>query len=101
MDIEGGEYPVFASLADMPAEASHLLPDQISFELHIGRSASPQSCGSTNCEFWRLWSNVLDLGYVPVSREDNALCVMCVEYTLARIFEPSPRHTPPPLTPPS
>ena len=99
MDIEGGEYPVFASLADTPAEAAHLLPDQISFELHLSHSVNRENCGSTSCDFWHMWSNILDLGYVPVSREDNAPCTHCVEYTLARAFSFSPQQHVPPAPP--
>ena len=88
MDIEGGEYSVFRALAAArgdPATAS-LLPDQISFESHV----------NVDDNFWRMWSDVLDLGYAIVSREDNIYCSHCVEYTVVRAFLPAPPDSPPP-----
>ena len=97
MDVEAGEYPIFASLAATPREADHLLPDQISFELHVARP--PWFECEPQCDFWRLWSDALDLGYAIVSREDNALCDSCVEYTLARVSRSLPRRRYPPKAP--
>lgn len=101
MDIENGEYSVFESLSDDVAIHKHLLPDQISFELHVSERdplGFPEGICAV-CNVWTLWSNVLDLGYAIVSREDNPLCPHCAEYTLVRAFQPSPIKSLPPCAP--
>lgn len=82
MDIEGGEYAIFEQLVAKRTSAALVLPDQICFELHL-----PEDGGQPELppeKFWSLWSNVLDLGYSVISREDNYLCPHCAEFTLVR-----------------
>lgn len=100
MDIEGGEYPVFQALATAAAGGAteRLLPDQISFELHVSNENFATTICSY-CDFWRLWSDVVDLGYVAISREDNPLCGHCAEFTLVRAFPAVARADVPPSAP--
>lgn len=80
MDIEGGEYGVFASLLAAASDGnSDLLPAQISFELHAAAGAAVGKAASAS-----LWSTVWALGYAIVSRENNIYCPTCVEFTLLR-----------------
>ena len=97
MDIEGFEYAVVESLFRQSASAAHLLPSQISFELHY-RTAAPVAW--TDSGTWPLieqqalsagdmsllWVQLADLGYVVVSREDNFKCIWCSEFTILRAF---------------
>jgi len=91
MDIEGGEFSVFAAFhravfAAAPgaprAAVARVLPDQISFELHNETLSAGHDANV-------VWPQLADLGYVIVSREDNPECGICAEFTVVRAFEPT------------
>jgi hypothetical protein len=94
MDIEGYEYSVVETiyrLAMTPGAATNL-PAQISFEQHsnTGITAPSKAWGPaatlTAGDMALLWVQLTDLGYVVVSRENNPLCDLCVEFTVVRAF---------------
>lgn len=33
-----------------------------------------------------MWTQLVEMGYVPVSREDNQYCQHCSEFAIARAF---------------
>lgn len=79
MDIEGGEYSVFADLLRHPASPN--LPYQISFESHwwnrdIYHATMHQQM------FAQLWRS----GYRFLQHEDNPGDAACVEWTVMRVF---------------
>jgi hypothetical protein len=79
MDIEGGEYSVFADLLRHPASKN--LPYQISFESHwwnrdIYHATMHQQM------FAQLWRS----GYRFLQHEDNPGEETCVEWTVMRVF---------------
>ena len=79
MDIEGGEYSVFADLLRHPAATN--LPYQISFESHwwnrdIYHATMHQQV------FAQLWRS----GYRFLQHEDNPGDATCVEWTVMRVF---------------
>jgi len=42
--------------------------------------------GLSSGELALFWRQLADLGYVPVSREDNKWCAWCAEFTVVRAF---------------
>jgi len=108
VDIEGYEFGVVESLwrgALLGGSAADLalLPAQLTVEVHdatimpglawncaqeCARTPPPYGDGVTLSpgDMLPLWVQLSDLGYVVVSREDNAMCTECVEFTLVRAF---------------
>jgi hypothetical protein len=94
MDIEGFEHRVLDSLfknalAGVPG-ALDTLPHQVSFELHyttIMKALAWKEPARLSVAHLRLfWERLLQLGYMPVSREDNVHCEGCSEFTIVRVF---------------
>ena len=89
MDIEGYEFGVIKALrtaADVDrAQAARFLPHQIAVELHLHNlAADSQERAKTLVDTFQ---DLLDLHYVPVSREFNLLCAHCEEYVFIRLAE--------------
>ncbi|GAQ84755.1 hypothetical protein KFL_002040140 [Klebsormidium nitens] len=80
MDIEGGEWDVFQDL--LRSESAHLLPYQLSLELHWCMSGRRK----TVADVAMLMHLLYDVGYRVISREDNVLCECCTELTFIRAF---------------
>ena len=84
MDIEGFEFSVFE---DLDSWEDTLLPKIISFELHIGRAPNWRYPGGRReviVDLVVLFARLFAKGYVLISREDNPLCIECVEFTLVK-----------------
>jgi hypothetical protein len=109
-DIEGFEFAVVETLwrgallgggsgdaADAEAMRARLrlLPEQVTFEVHaltdsphlvwgspVGKPEQYLSVG----DMLTLWVQLTDIGYTVISRENNAVCPHCCEFTLVRAF---------------
>lgn len=94
MDIEGYEFRVVQNIFADALEGVFLdfLPMQISFEMHAWSlvaepaSAIRNSHGLTAGDMQIFWTQLTELGYVPISRENNPRFEMGVEFTIVRAF---------------
>lgn len=95
MDIEGYEYRVVESIfaGALKNSLQDFLPMQVSFEMHAWdpRVSEPAAAirngqGLSAGDMQVFWTQLTELGYVPVSREDNPLFSMGVEFTVVRAF---------------
>lgn len=107
MDIEGFEFGVVESMwrgaLAGGGGSTALLPAQLTVEVHdvTIMNGLAWSCGDVCArtpppygddvtlrpgDMLPLWVQLTDLGYVVVSREDNAMCTECAEFTLVRAF---------------
>ena len=87
MDIEGHEFGVFdamraAFVAD-PRASYGFLPLQISVELHL--HTQPENTTQRALILHSAFQNLLDMGYVIVSREFNLKCQHCEEFVFIRL----------------
>jgi len=80
MDIEGYEYAIMANML----QSNHLIPDQISVELHIKTSA-PFAC-DTPQGLATFMSILHGYGYLLLDRHDNSRCQSCSEVLLGRVY---------------
>ena len=89
MDIEGYEFSVIRSLkaaADADrASAARFLPRQIAVEMHLHNLV--EDAHERAVTLVDAFQDLLDLNYVPVSREFNLLCAHCEEYVFIRLAE--------------
>ena len=92
MDIEGHEFGVFKAMRaayDKDQSGSYnFLPLQISVELHL--HTQPEDTSARAMILYSAFQNLLDMGYVVVSREFNLKCQHCEEFvfisTCCRVF---------------
>ena len=87
MDIEGHEFGVFAAMraaydADPPG-SYNFLPLQISVEFHL--HTLPEEPSARAQMLYSAFQNLLDMGYVVVSREFNLKCPHCEEFVFIRL----------------
>jgi hypothetical protein len=89
MDIEGWEFKVLKSLADAAradrAAAASFLPFQMSFEVHLHHLDADPAKRATGLV--DVFQDLLDLHYVPVSRELNLLCPHCEEFVFIKLAD--------------
>ncbi|TPX64616.1 hypothetical protein SpCBS45565_g05743 [Spizellomyces sp. 'palustris'] len=81
MDIEGFEWPVFASLK---AEKESFLPKQILVEVHTGEPGQVPTKGTWLHSMIALMKDLDTMGYRVAAQERNPLCPTCSEYALIR-----------------
>jgi hypothetical protein len=97
IDVEGYEFRVLEMLyaEALRGRGLDFLPLQISFELHAFSPFVPNATALNNYEggggmsageMQVFWTQLSDLGYVPVSREDNVLWGGGSEFTVVRAF---------------
>ena len=94
MDVEGYEYRVVQDVfADaLRGEGLAFLPMQISFELHwysylVSNATGLNSeTGLSAGDMQIFWMQLSDMGYVPVSRENNYVWGLAAEFTVVRAF---------------
>ena len=87
MDIEGYEFQVVDALIRGAATSSSRLPAQISFELHFEPVWMDVKLGDFSVgELALFWRQLADMGYAPISRENNKWCRFCTEFTVVRAF---------------
>jgi hypothetical protein len=86
MDIEGSEFVVFdamrAAYQEDPLASYTSLPLQIRTEFHL---VLPTVAKDQSRKLYGAFQNLLDIGYVPVSREFNTLCLYCEEFVFIRL----------------
>ena len=67
-----------------------MLPDQVLFEQHFKTHTdlkwAHNDDGLHAGEMALMWVQLADMGYAPVSREDNIYCAHCSEFAVARAF---------------
>ena len=87
MDIEGFEFQVLDAMrADYdkdPLKSYNILPLQIAAEFHL--HTQPNDTKERARILYGAFQNLLDMGYVPVSREFNLLCQHCEEFVFIRL----------------
>lgn len=87
MDIEGFEFGVVASMAEAykqdPRASYNFLPLQLSMEFHLHNTVAVAR--ERAVVFVNAFQDLLDIGYVPVSREFNLRCMHCEEYVFVRL----------------
>lgn len=86
-DVEGAEFSIVDNLlaaasADFRGSYTYL-PYQLSFEVHL--QYLPMQPAVRAAKVLRLFQGLLDLGYVPVSRELNLRCNNCEEFVFIRL----------------
>lgn len=86
-DVEGAEFGVIetmatTALADLQG-SYHFMPDQLSFEAHL-HALDTDANVRANAMF-TMFQRLLDVGYIPVSREMNHLCPHCEEFVFIRL----------------
>jgi hypothetical protein len=85
MDIEGYEFPVMKNMID----GGHLLPLQVSMEIHIVRHENNAPVYNRRVSSMELHSFMDYLhefgGYHLLNRRDNPLCISCSEIVLAKL----------------
>lgn len=86
-DVEGAEFGllehVHATAMARFSSSYAYLPSQLSFEVHLHQMDSdPLKRAAGLVEYFQ---RLLDLGYVPVSRELNSLCPHCEEFVFLRL----------------
>ena len=99
MDIEGFENPVVEALYNQAAHNAtskvllSLLPAQINMEVHwsvampdLAWSTRAGAAGLEAGDLAMIWVQLSDLGYVPITRENNLECPHCAEFTMVRAF---------------
>ena len=101
MDIEGYETEVVEALFNQATSADaavatpllSLLPMQFNIEVHwsvampdLAWSTSKGAAGMEAGDLALLWVQLTDLGYVPITRENNLECPHCAEFTMVRAF---------------
>jgi hypothetical protein len=95
MDVEGYEYRVVQTVYAEALQSTLLdaLPMQVSFEMHAWQpnvaepaAAIRSSAGLTAGDMQVFWTQLTELGYVPVAREDNQHFGLGVEFTVVRAF---------------
>ena len=87
MDIEGYEFGVFEAMKAAydrdPIGSYSFLPLQISAELHL--HTQPEPTPARALILYSAFQNLLDMGYVIVSREFNLKCQHCEEFVFIRL----------------
>ena len=99
MDIEGFENPVVEALYNQAVHNSTastvlaLLPAQFNIEVHwsvampdLPWSTLAGAAGLEAGDLAMIWVQLSDLGYVPITRENNLQCPHCAEFTMVRAF---------------
>lgn len=87
MDIEGYEFGVMSALRDSAAAdfrgSYAFLPMMISFESHLHTRSNNVSERAIQLD--GMFQDLLDMGYLPVSREYNLHCSHCEEFVFVRL----------------
>jgi hypothetical protein len=87
MDIEGYEFGVLQAMRSSydadPAGSYSFLPLQISVELHLHTQTVDNAARALI--LYSAFQNLLDMGYVAVSREFNLKCPHCEEFVFIRL----------------
>ena len=95
MDVEGYEYRVVQTIFAEALQSSLLdsLPMQVSFEMHAWQpdvsgpaAALSHEDGLSAGDMQIFWTQLSELGYVPVSRETNKYFTLGMEFTVVRAF---------------
>lgn len=90
MDIEGFEWGVFKQFASMKENMRSMLPMQMLVELHY--QTQFKELHPTLEDFKHevdmvdLATDLLNMGYIVVKRDNNKVCQHCTELTLVRVY---------------